>query len=497
MVFSSVVFLFLFLPAVFFCYFLIPKKFREGRNFVLLVFSLGFYAWGEPKYIVLMLVSVAINYLSGLALEVSRKHSKKREKAVLIISVILNVALLGYFKYFNFFVDSFVDGFNAVSKLFTDSFSISSSFARIALPIGISFYTFQGMSYVIDVYRNEAPVQRNPLKTALYISLFPQLIAGPIVRYKTVADEIDNRRETLDDFAWGVRRFMFGFAKKMLLANTMGAVADEIFLNGLEESSVALLETYAGTVPTDLAWLGAIAFQFQIYFDFSGYSDMAIGLGRMFGFHFLENFNYPLISKSVTEFWRRWHMSLGTWFRDYVYIPLGGNRTSKFRHILNILAVWALTGIWHGANWTFMGWGIYFAIFLILEKFFLLKVLEKLPSFISHVYCLFLTTISWVLFKSPSFSYAITYIGRMFSFTDSTDRFVYLVSQNALCLVICVLASVPFSKLYYKYANKIKSGSLKTFMCEYPAGIIALVLFLLSILYLINSTFNAFIYYQF
>lgn len=497
MVFSSVVFLFVFLPAVLFCYFIIPKKYREARNFILLIFSLVFYAWGEPKYIILMVISVIINYVSGILLNLSRRKKLGKDKLVLVLSIILNVALLGYFKYFNFFVDSFVDGFNAVAEIFSDSFRISSSFARIALPIGISFYTFQGMSYVIDVYRNEAPVQKNPLRIALYISLFPQLIAGPIVRYKTVADEIENRNECLDDFAWGVRRFMFGFAKKMLLANTMGAVADEIFLGGVAESEVAFLESYAATIPTDLAWLGAITFQFQIYFDFSGYSDMAIGLGRMFGFHFLENFNYPLISKSVTEFWRRWHMSLGTWFRDYVYIPLGGNRTTKLRHIINIFAVWALTGIWHGANWTFMGWGIYFGIFLILEKFFLLKVLEKIPSVFSHIYCLFLTTISWVLFKSPSFGYAITYIGRMFSFTQGTDRFVYLVSQNALCLIICVLASIPFSKLYLKYAERIKKESLRTFATQYPAGIIAFVLFVISILYLINSTFNAFIYYQF
>ena len=474
MVFSSVIFIFAFLPAVFLLYFIIPKKLRGLRNFILLAFSLGFYSWGEPRYITLMLVSIIINYVSGLLVSAFKNKSKVASIVTLVICTVLNLSLLAYFKYFTFFAESFVKAFN-----------IDTTVAQILLPIGISFYTFQGMSYVIDVYRCDAPPQKNPLNIALYISLFPQLIAGPIVRYKTVAEEIETRNETADDFANGVRRFMFGFAKKMLLANTMGAVADEIFALNVE------------SLPFDLAWLGAITFQFQIYFDFSGYSDMAIGLGKMFGFHFLENFNYPLISKSVTEFWRRWHMSLGTWFRDYVYIPLGGNRTSKARHIFNILVVWTLTGFWHGANWTFMAWGVYFAIFLILEKFFLKKLLDKIPSVFSHIYCLFLTTISWVIFNSPSLSYAFKYIGRMFSFGQINDRFVYLVIQNALCLIICVFASMPISQKLTQLLSKIKNEKLRVLATDYPAGIIAAILFVISILYLINTTFNAFIYFRF
>ncbi len=475
MVFSSVVFLFLFLPAIIFMYFLVPKKLRAVRNFIILIMSLAFYAWGEPRYIVLMFVSILINYVFGITVEKTQTNGKKKlSKWAFITCIVLNIGLLGYYKYFTFFQTSFINAFGLDEKV-----------VEILLPIGISFYTFQGLSYVIDVWRREAPAQKNPLNIALYISLFPQLIAGPIVRYKTVADEIETRHENLDDFAYGARRFMFGFAKKMLLANTMGAVADEIF---------ALNVT---TLPLDLAWLGAITFQFQIYFDFSGYSDMAIGLGRMFGFHFLENFDYPLISKSVTEFWRRWHMSLGTWFRDYVYIPLGGNRTTPARHIFNILVVWALTGFWHGANWTFMAWGIYFAVFLILEKFFLKKILDKLPSFISHAYCLFLTTISWVIFNSPSLSSALTYIKRMFTLSPATDRFFYLVSQNALCLVVCVFASIPFAKFFNNLFSKIKNNALREFISNYPAGLLSALLFVLSIFYLINSTFNAFIYFRF
>ncbi len=473
MVFSSVLFLFLFLPAVIFVYFVIPQKFRLLRNLVLLIFSLSFYFYGEPKLIVIMLISIAVNYIAGILIHSGKKKSTKR--IYLISAVLVNILFLGYYKYFNFF-----------SENFSLVFGIDKTLANIVLPIGISFYTFQGLSYVIDVYRNDAPVQKNPINIALYISLFPQLIAGPIVRYNTVAEEIVTRKETLDDFSEGVKRFMFGFAKKMLLANTMGVIADEIF--ALDVSSL----------PFDLAWLGAISYEFQIFFDFSGYSDMAIGLGLMFGFHFLENFNFPLISKSVTEFWRRWHISLGTWFRDYVYIPLGGNRVKPFRHIINIFVVWALTGFWHGANWTFMAWGIYFGILLIAEKFFLLKVLKKIPQFFSHLYTLILVTISWVIFRCESLGSAVRYIGRMFTFsTDITDRFLYLLSQYKLELLICVAVSIPISQFLKKKAKEIKSSALSTFITTYPVGILALAVFVVSILYLINSTFNPFIYFRF
>lgn len=473
MVFSSVLFLFLFLPAVIFIYFVIPKEFRFLRNLVLLVFSLAFYFYGEPKLIVIMLISIAVNYISGIIIHASKKSSTK--KTYLILAVAVNIVMLGYYKYFGFF-----------SENFALVFGVDKTLANIVLPIGISFYTFQGLSYVIDVYRNDAPVQKNPLNIALYISLFPQLIAGPIVRYNTVAEEITTRRETLDDFSEGIKRFMFGFGKKMLLANTMGAVADEIF--ALEVS----------TLPFDLAWLGAISYEFQIFFDFSGYSDMAIGLGLMFGFHFLENFNYPLISKSVTEFWRRWHMSLGTWFRDYVYIPLGGNRVSPMRHIFNIFVVWALTGFWHGANWTFMAWGIYFGILLIIEKFFLLKILKKIPAFFSHLYTLILVTVSWVIFRCESLGSAVKYIGKMFTFsTHITDRFLYLVSQYRLELIICIIVSIPISQFLKKKAERMKNSTLSTFITTYPVGFLAVTVFLVSVIYLINSTFNPFIYFRF
>lgn len=473
MVFSSVLFLFLFLPAVFFAYFLIPQKYRTLRNLVLLLFSLAFYYYGEPKLITIMLLSILINYISGVAISYSKKKALK--KLFLIFAVVINIGLLGYYKYFNFFAENFAS-----------LFGISINVAKVILPIGISFYTFQGLSYVIDVYRNNAPIQKNPINIALYISLFPQLIAGPIVRYNTVAEEINVRKETASDFAEGIKRFMFGFSKKMLLANTMGAVADEIF--ALDVSSLNF----------DLAWLGAISYEFQIFFDFSGYSDMAIGLGLMFGFHFLENFNFPLISKSVTEFWRRWHISLGTWFRDYVYIPLGGNRVSPSRHILNIFVVWTLTGFWHGANWTFMAWGIYFGILLILEKFFILKILNNIPKVFSHIYTLILVTVSWVIFRSDNISSALIYISKMFTINGNiTDRFLYLFSQHKIELVLCIIASIPISRYIKEKAKMLKNEKLKTFLLLYPVGLFAALIFAISILYLINSTFNPFIYFRF
>ncbi|NLA85988.1 MAG: MBOAT family protein, partial [Clostridiales bacterium] len=339
MVFSSVGFLFFFLPSLLVVYYIVPRQFRELRNLVLLGFSLFFYAYGGPRFLILMLVSITINYICGLF--VSDLHSNRTRRFFLSAAVVLGLGLLGWFKYSGFFAETL----NALGT--------SLPIPHVILPIGISLFTFQSLSYVIDVYRGETPTMKNPLRIALYISLFPQLVAGPIVRYSTIADQIGNRNESLTGFSEGAMRFVFGLAKKMLLANTLGLIADKAF--GLD----------GGALSSGTAWLGALAYTGQIYFDFSAYSDMALGLGRMFGFHFLENFNYPYIAKSITEFWRRWHISLTTWFRDYVYIPLGGNRCAKWKNIRNIVIVWFLTGFWHGAAWYFIFWGIWFCVLLL------------------------------------------------------------------------------------------------------------------------------------
>ena len=357
MVFSSISFLFVFLPLLLAVYFLLPARLREGRNLVLLLFSLFFYGYGGPRFLLLMLLSIAVNYAGGLLAAPGQR--RRRLWTGLVTAV--NLGLLGWFKYAGFL------GAN-LNRIWTGL-----PVPEVALPIGISFFTFQGLSYVLDVYRGEAVAERNPLRVALYISLFPQLVAGPIVRYTTVADEIRSRRETLDAFTDGAVRFLFGLGKKMLLANQLGLLADQVYATRPE------------FLTTALAWLGAAAYTGQIYFDFSGYSDMAIGLGRMFGFHFLENFNYPYLSQSVTEFWRRWHISLSTWFRDYLYIPLGGNRCAHWKHIRNILVVWALTGLWHGAAWNFLCWGLYFGLLLLGEKYGWGRILERAPAALRHL----------------------------------------------------------------------------------------------------------------
>lgn len=360
MVFSSLIFLFFFLPATLFCYYIVPQKFIRVRNAVLLLFSLFFYFYGEPRLIGMLIFSILMNYLFGLSMRSTYR------KPLLILCVIANLSLLGVFKYLNFFIST------ADSLL-----GLSIPVTGIVMPIGISFYTFQALSYVIDVYRREVPPQHDPFSLALYVSMFPQLIAGPIVRYHDINVQLAVRKHSFAQFSEGISRFLFGLSKKVLLSNVFAQIADGVFKYAPSELSAAG------------AWMGAIGYTLQIYFDFSGYSDMAIGLGKMFGFEFLENFNYPYISKSVTEFWRRWHISLSTWFRDYVYIPLGGNRCSPARHIFNLLAVWTLTGFWHGANWTFMAWGLYFGVLLILEKKFLAGWITRLPSVLQHVYALF------------------------------------------------------------------------------------------------------------
>lgn len=462
MVFSSLSFLFYFLPTILFLYYILPKKFRYGRNFVLLIGSLFFYFVGEPKAIVVMLLSIFINYIGGIAVN---SGGEKQRKISLTIVVILNLTILFYYKYLMFIVGN-------LSKIF--DFSVETK--SIYMPIGISFFTFQGMSYVFDVYMKNAEVKKNPLDIALYISLFPQLIAGPIVRYKTVADEIDGRVETLDLFSTGVIRFIVGLSKKVLLANKFGIIADEIFkLNG----------NYNLSVP--LSWFGVLMFALQIYYDFSGYSDMAIGLGKMFGFNFLENFDYPYISKSITEFWRRWHMSLGTWFRDYIYIPLGGNRVSVPRHILNMFIVWFLTGFWHGASWNYIIWGLYFFVFLVIEKYVFGNKFEKVPKIFRHLYALIVILIGWVIFKEENSFLLLKYLKAMFSvgLKPTIGGVTYYLKEYYIEIFLGIIFSANILKAFEKGKKTI------------PAISIYFILLILSIVSLFSSSYNPFIYFRF
>lgn len=406
MEFSSLLFLFLFLPLFLLIYFIVPKN---GKNLVLLVFSLFFYAWGEPIYIFLMLFNSAVDYFAGLTIDKYGENPVIR-KAALMTSMVVNLSMLGFFKYADFFLGSLNNWFNLDIELL-----------GLALPIGISFYTFQTMSYTIDMYRGRIKVQKNPITFGAYVTSFPQLIAGPIVTYADVEKEMDSRRVNFDGFSDGVLRFTEGLGKKVLLANNLGLVWKQV------------RELPVGELPVLLAWIGIIAFAFQIYFDFSGYSDMAIGLGQMMGFHFPENFNYPYISKSATEFWRRWHMTLGGWFREYVYIPLGGNRKGKIRTFVNLLIVWFLTGLWHGADWNFIFWGLFFGVLLILERSFLGKWLDKLPGAVSHVYLLLMVLISWVFFEITDIREAFSYVGVMFGIGAeglADTRTFYFLREN-------------------------------------------------------------------
>ncbi len=423
MVFSSVTFLTFFLPCLLACYFLVPKKLRSVRNVILLVFSLVFYACGGPKFLILMLISITVNYVCGL-FAAPQYHMVVRRLST-AAAVLIGIGLLGYFKYAGFFAE------------IINSMGMSVPVPEITLPIGISFYTFQGLGYVIDVCRGDADVQKNPLKVALYISLFPQLVAGPIVRYTTVEMEISNRNERIDEISDGIVRFIFGLAKKMILANSMGEIADAAFAQNTGDLSAAF------------AWLGALAYTGQIYFDFSAYSDMAIGLGRVFGFHFLENFNYPYISKSVTEFWRRWHISLSSWFRDYIYIPLGGSYCSKKRQVFNMFVVWACTGMWHGAAWNFIVWGMWFFVLLVGEKYIWGRGLEKMPSVIQHIYALLAAVISWVFFRAEDLPYAFGYLKAMFFAGGGLldGQAVYYFLEYLPELILCVIAAMPVKRL--------------------------------------------------
>ena len=461
MLFSSIPFLYYFLPAVMLCYFLSP---RGLKNTVLLLFSLVFYAWGEPKYVLLMLLTIAVFYLCGLF--IGKAKAKVWKKTWLCLSVVVGIGFLAVFKYADFFIHSF----NKVTGLHI-------SLLRLALPVGISFYTFQSLSYTIDVYRGSVPVQKNPIHFGAYVTLFPQLIAGPIVRYADVARELDSRTHNWENIAYGVRRFLLGLGKKILIADQF-ALLIKLFRQSPEPSIL-------------FYWLYAIAFMLNIYFDFSGYSDMAIGLGRIFGFHFNENFNYPYISQSITEFWRRWHMSLGSWFRDYVYIPMGGNRVRKGRWVLNILTVWLLTGLWHGAAWNFVLWGLLFAGMLLLEKW--IPALRKLPVCLKHLYVLLIVCISFVLFNAESLPQAGSDLMGMFGFGKLpfvTGHTIYYLRSFALLFVFGILGATPLVKRAGEYVSNTKLGGILE-------TVTLLVILLLCTAYLVDGSFSPFLYFRF
>lgn len=466
MVFSSTIFLCVYLPLVLLGYYICPKK---GRNLFLLIVSLVFYAWGEPKYVFLMIFSILVNYIFGRLMDKHREN-KKRLKLMLVLSVVIDLGLLSVFKYTDFIITN-------VNAIFGANFDL----LNIALPIGISFYTFQAMSYTIDVYRNDVRVQKNLIDFGMYITMFPQLIAGPIVRYADVQDQLAERSVTTADFSEGVMRFVVGLGKKVLLANQMGAVWSDIYALG-------------GDVSALMAWTGAIAYTFQIYFDFSGYSDMAIGLGRMFGFKFPENFRYPYQSVSITDFWRRWHITLSTWFKEYLYIPLGGNRRGLARQALNLLIVWSLTGFWHGAGWNFVMWGLYYFVILFIEKLFLLKALDKLPKFFRHVYALVLIIIGWVIFASDDVSVLLPYLGSMFGANGAIGGMdVYTLLTKAVLLIICCIASTELPKKLFLSA----AGAMNEKAAFTLKSVLTIALLALSMILLIGDSYNPFLYFRF
>lgn len=467
MLFSSINFLYYFLPCVLLLYFISPKRIK---NLILLISSLFFYWWGEPKYVLLMVLTILLGYGHGIFIDKFR--GKTASKIFLVSSVSTSIMLLGFFKYADFFIKNT----NAV---------LGSSFPllKLALPIGISFYTFQTLSYTIDVYRGNARVQKNLINLATYVALFPQLIAGPIVRYTTVEEELNHRTHSFEKFAYGANRFVIGLAKKVLIANALGELC-EIFRDSSEKSVLFF-------------WVYAIAFSLHIYFDFSGYSDMAIGLGRIFGFHFLENFNYPYISKSITEFWHRWHMSLSTWFRDYVYIPLGGNRVKKSRWLFNIIVVWILTGFWHGAEWNFIAWGLFFAFFLILEKLWVGKYLAKVPSALSRVYVLLLVAVSFMIFNANGMKEAISDIAAMFGtqgYPLITTETLYCLRSYAVVIVLAVIGSTPLIKNAVQRLQQYPAVRRITNIAE-PAVMVVLLLTITA--YLVDGSFNPFLYFRF
>lgn len=485
MLFSSMTFIYVFLPTVAIIYLLVRK---EIRNYVLLLSSLVFYAWGEPKYLAIMLLIILSNYVLAIFIEKARLNesrnlqrkskilnylSKQGKVNLLVLSLIINLGILCYFKYFNFFLEN-------INELF----HTNANFVRVLMPIGISFYTFQAISYIIDIYRGVA--QKDIFKLALYISLFPQLIAGPIVKYHELSSQIDERKVSFNTISYGIKRFIIGLSKKMLIANVFGQVADKIFSQN------------ADSISPGIAWLGAISYTIQIYFDFSGYSDMAIGLGAIFGFKFPENFDYPYISKSISEFWRRWHISLSSWFKQYLYIPIGGNKKGKFRTYINLGIVFLATGFWHGAAWNFIIWGAWNGLFVIVEKVFNINKDNKrrsfFRSFILHFYCILVFVIGWVLFRSPDMSYAFTYVCNMFGLIPHSHNVYNLVyymdTLEFITLPIALLFCLPIAKNLLVLSDKFAIVSWGT-------NIICYVLLILSSAYVAGSTYNPFIYFRF
>ena len=463
MLFTSISFLFYFLPTIIVLYFITPKKYR---NYILLIFSIIFYMYGEPKYVILMLVEILVAYFGALLID------KYKSKEIFLITIIIHIGLLCVFKY----TDLFIGTINSI-------FKTNISFLNIALPIGISFYTFQILSYVIDVYRGKVKVQKNILKLATYVSLFPQLIAGPIVRYETICDELDNRDETIEKFSLGVRRFIIGLAKKVLIANMLGELCTKFSL--VDERSVLFY------------WIFAISYMLQVYFDFSAYSDMAIGLGKMFGFTFLENFNYPFISKSITEFWRRWHISLSSWFKDYVYIPLGGSRKGTLKLVRNILIVWFLTGIWHGAAYNFILWGLFIGVFLVIEKLWLSKYISKLPKFLRNIYVLFIIMISFIMFNAGSINEAFFNIKGLFGLNKEVfinNYTIYYLKSYLIVLIIAIFGATP---LFKNIIEKLKKSKCLNKIVNVLEPIFLVILLLLVTAYLIDSSYNPFLYFRF
>ncbi len=468
MVFSSIFFIFTFLPITLILYYITPKGFR---NIVLLVMSLMFYAWGEPTYIFLMVFTTVFDYFSALYIT-KNKENKLKKRNIFIFTVIVNLAILGFFKYYGFFIDNI----NSI-------FHLNIEYKGLPLPIGISFYTFQTLSYIIDVYLGKVKVQKSLIDFSLYVTMFPQLVAGPIVRYSDITEQLRYREEGINSFGEGVERFIQGLGKKVLLANNIGMLWTTIQSTNFENLSIVT------------AWLGIAAFTFQIYFDFSGYSDMAIGLGKMFGFEFIENFDYPYISQSVTEFWRRWHISLGSWFREYIYIPLGGNRKGFLMQCRNLFAVWILTGLWHGASWNFVVWGLYYGIILFIEKLFLKRALKLLPEFLSHIYTMVVVMVGWVFFGMDSLSHGVDYIKVMFGFGSNPiidSSAIYYLNTNLILFIILFIASTPVMNSIFENIKRYKKNKGVII-----ATAILMIINMLAIAYLVNETYNPFLYFRF
>ena len=466
MIFSSLLFLYIYLPIVLAIYYVSPKKIR---NFILLIVSLIFYGWGEPIYVSLMVLSIIVGFIGALQINKYRMD-KEKSTCIFVTILLINLGTLFFFKYYGFLIE-------IINSIFNTNLKIKA----LPLPLGISFYTFQIISYVVDVYRDKTEVQKNIINFGAYVSMFPQLVAGPIVQYSTIEKQLNSRKESFKYFGEGVERFVLGLGKKVIIANNVGMIWNSVKPLAPENMSVLT------------AWIGIISFTLQIYFDFSGYSDMAIGLGKMFGFDFMENFKYPYISKSITEFWRRWHISLGSWFRDYIYIPLGGNRCGQAVQLRNIFVVWFVTGLWHGASWNFIIWGLYFGVIIFIEKIGLLKVLEKLPSFICNIYTMFFVVISWVFFDTDTLKNSMVYIGNMFRLNGNIgydNLSLYLINTNMVFLVMAIICSTP---LFKKFIESLKGNVVgKTIVISIYVGII-----IISTSFLVGESYNPFLYFRF